>query len=62
MKTTTKTKYLIIHEPIIYPLLKKEDRLAILKSVRGAWKNMKPDPIKQLAKMRKEWDRKLPTL
>lgn len=45
-----------------YPLMSVEDRLAILGEVRGMWKNRKPDPIKELAKIRKELDRKLPQL
>jgi hypothetical protein len=39
-----------------------EERLRIWKKVQGMWKNRKPDPIKELKKMRKEWDRKLPLL
>lgn len=62
MKTATKNSYrVIVHEPVIYPPLNKRDKLAILRSVRGAWKNMKPDPIRWLKKMRSEPDRKLPS-
>jgi hypothetical protein len=43
-----------------YILLDREERLRVLENVRGMWKNRKPDPIKELAKIRKEWDRKLP--
>lgn len=39
-----------------------EDRLRIWQKVAGMWKNKKPDPIKELKKMRNEWDRKLPPL
>lgn len=35
-------------------------RLAAWEQVRGMWKNRKPDPIKELAKIRREWERKLP--
>jgi hypothetical protein len=42
-------------------LMKKgEERLKLWEQARGMWKNRKPDPIKELRKMRKEWDRKLP--
>lgn len=43
----------------LYPLLSSKDRLMIWEKVRGMWKNRKPDPIKELAKMRKEWERKI---
>ena len=33
-----------------------QERLSLLRSVRGMWKNRKPDPIRELAKMKKEWD------
>ena len=42
------------------PMLDPQARLAALRQIRGMWKNRKPDPIKELKKMRKEWDRKLP--
>jgi hypothetical protein len=38
-------------------LLKGEDRLKAWQKVRGLWKNRKPDPIKELEKMRAEWER-----
>ena len=43
----------------IYPLVAPEERLLVLRKLRGMWKNRRPDPIKELAKMRREWDRKL---
>lgn len=39
-----------------------KERLAIWEKARGMWKSRKPDPIRELAKMRKEWDRPLPPL
>jgi len=42
----------------IYPLMTLRSRLLLLKNIKGIWKNRKPDPIKELAKMRREWDRK----
>ena len=48
--------------PISHPLIGPEERLAVWRSVQGMWKNRKPDPVKELKKMRKEWDRKLPPL
>ncbi|TSC69895.1 MAG: hypothetical protein G01um101470_935 [Parcubacteria group bacterium Gr01-1014_70] len=40
-----------------YLLRKNEDRAEILKKVRGMWRNRRPDPIKELKKIRKEWNR-----
>ena len=42
----------------VYPLLSPKERLLILERVRGMWKHKKPDPIKELKKIRKEWQRK----
>ncbi len=33
------------------------ERARILHSVKGMWKNRKPDPIRELKKMRAEWDK-----
>ena len=41
-------------------LLTREERGKIWQKARGMWKDRKPDPIKELKKMRKEWERKLP--
>lgn len=46
----------------IYPLISPRERLLAWESIAGIWKNKKPDPIKELQKMRREWDRKLPNL
>jgi hypothetical protein len=44
-----------------HPLvLNGEERGKIWAKARGMWKNRKPDPMKELNKMRKEMDRKLP--
>lgn len=40
-----------------YPLLDVKERSLIWEKLKGAWKNKKPDPIKELRKMRKEWNR-----
>ena len=46
----------------LYPaMLTREERLAVLQKLKGVWKNRKSDPIKELSKMRKEWERKLPS-
>ena len=34
-----------------------QKRLIILRELKGLWKNRKPDPIKELIKIRKEWKR-----
>jgi len=46
----------------IRPMLNPRQRLLLWTSIRGMWKNKKPDPIKELNKIRREWDRKLPHL
>lgn len=40
---------------LVYPLLKRKERILIWKKVKGMWKNRKPDPIRELKKMREEW-------
>lgn len=39
------------------PLLSKKERILALERVRGIWKNKKSDPIKELKRIRKEWER-----
>mgnify|MGYP005864826483 CR=1 FL=1 len=46
----------------IYPLISPKERLAIWRKLFGMWKNRKPDPIKELERIRKGWDRKLPSI
>ena len=41
---------------LVAPLLSEEERLSAWAKVKGMWKNKKPDPIKELKKMRKEWE------
>ncbi|MBI3599525.1 MAG: hypothetical protein HY097_02655 [Nitrospinae bacterium] len=43
----------------IYPLITPEERLMIWERARGIWKNRIPDPLQELKKMRKEWERKI---
>ncbi len=43
-----------------YPLITPHERLSVWEESRGMWKHRKPDPAKELKKMRKEWERKLP--
>ena len=57
--TKTATK-LAIEERTNPVLLNREERGKIWQQARGMWKDRKPDPIKELKKMRKEWERKLP--
>lgn len=46
---------------LLYPLITPKRRGEVWENARGMWKNHKPeDVIKEFAKMRKEWDRKLP--
>ena len=44
-----------------YPMLDKNERLSAWEKARGMWKHRKPDPVKELAKIRKEWERGKPT-
>lgn len=41
-----------------YPLISSRQKATIIKRVKGMWRNRKPDPIKELNKMRREWDNK----
>ena len=50
-KTIAKTKI-----KLTYPLIKKEERILIWKKAKGMWKNSRPDPIKELNKMKQEWE------
>ena len=50
-----RTKTLPQTKPI-YPFLKQKERILIWRKVKGIWKNRKPDPLKELIKMRKEWE------
>jgi hypothetical protein len=43
----------------MYPLMIPSERVTIWEKARGMWKRRKPDPAKELKKMRKEWSRKI---
>ena len=46
--------------PIRSPLLLTgQERLLLLRNIRGMWKHRKTDAIKELEKMRREWDREI---
>ena len=40
-------------------LLSGQERLLLLRGIRGMWKGRKTDPIKELEKIRREWDREM---
>lgn len=40
-----------------YPFLTPADRLLIWEKARGIWKRRFQDPIQELKKIRKEWDK-----
>ena len=45
---------------VLSPYIKKgKERLKAFDALQGMWKHRKPDPIKELNKIRKGWDRKL---
>ncbi len=44
----------------VLSILDASARLSALRQIRGMWKHRKPDPIAELAKIRREWDRELP--
>jgi len=53
-------KTIISKSPIRSPLLLNgQERLLLLRNIRGMWKHRKPDPIKELENMRREWDREI---
>lgn len=39
------------------PILENEEKRLIWKKAKGIWKNRKPDPIKELNKIRRGWNR-----
>lgn len=52
---TTATKQVKIHR-IVNPLtIGQKSRLLIWKEIKGIWKNRKPEPLKELNKIRREW-------
>jgi len=53
MKTVAKKTKHTAARPTATP----RKRLLAWKSVRGLWKKKKPDPVRELVKMRKEWAR-----
>ena len=40
-------------------LLTGQERLLLLRNIRGMWKNRKTDPAKELEKIRREWEREI---
>ena len=52
MDKKTITRKSSIRSPL---LLSGQERLLLLRNIRGMWKHRKPDPIKELQKMRREW-------
>ncbi len=40
----------------VYMPARGEERLRILRKVKGMWKNRKPDPIKELEDIRAGWE------
>jgi ABC-type multidrug transport system ATPase subunit len=54
MIVTTKTQ-----AQNIYPLMTVEERLRLLRQIRGIWKDRKPDPIEELNEIRKGWSKPL---
>jgi len=41
-----------------YPLLTSKERLSIWTKARGMWRHRKPDPIKELKKIRGGWKKR----
>jgi len=45
---------------IISPqLMTGQERLLLLRSIRGMWKNRKNDAVKELEKIQREWDKEI---
>ncbi len=57
-----KQKELEIEDISVYMPARGEERLKILRKVKGMWKNRKPDPIKELKAIRASWDRDLSSM
>jgi hypothetical protein len=55
-KTITSTRKSQMKSPL---LLTGQERLLLLRNIRGMWKNRKTDPIKELEKIRREWEREI---
>lgn len=51
------SKTVTIQKEKLYPLLGERERLQIWARARGMWKRRTRDPIPELKKMRKEWER-----
>ena len=45
---------------IAAPLPTPEERLKLWQRFKGMWQNRTPDPVEDLEKIHKEWDRELP--
>jgi hypothetical protein len=45
-------------KPKVYPLITPEQRLAVWEKARGMWKHRRPDPIRELKKIRGTWPKK----
>jgi hypothetical protein len=43
-----------------FPIPSPEERLKLWQRFKGIWQDRTPDPIEELEKIRKEWDRELP--
>ena len=54
-----KQKELEIEDISVYMPARGEERLKILRKLKGMWKNRKPDPIKEWEVIRASWDRDL---
>ena len=52
MKNYVKIKNQSTQKPLIDP----KKRIVITKKVKGIWKERKPEPIKELNRIRKEWN------
>jgi len=56
MSKKTITRKSSIKSPL---LLTGQERLLLLRGIRGMWKGRKTDPVKELEKIRREWDREM---
>jgi len=43
-----------------FPIPSPAERLKLWQRFKGIWQNRTPDPIEELQKIRKEWDREFP--
>ena len=55
----TQTTLTIRQKPRLHLLATPRERRALCEKARGMWEKRRPDPIRELQKIRREWERKM---